>query len=128
MQLPRALARFNRHVTNPIQRLWAGWLPGFGIVEHVGRRSGRAYRTPLNIFRTPGGFVVLLNYGPDTDWIRNLTAADGGGLVYRRRHYRLSGPRIVVGDAGRALLPPPIRLVSRVGHVQNVLRLDATPA
>jgi deazaflavin-dependent oxidoreductase (nitroreductase family) len=125
MQLPRALARFNRHVTNPIQRMWAGRLPGFGIIEHVGRRSGRAYRTPLNVFRTPGGFVVLLNYGPDTDWIRNLTAADGGGLVHRRKHYTLSGPRIVTGDSGRALLPPPIRLVSRVAHVENVLRLDA---
>jgi deazaflavin-dependent oxidoreductase (nitroreductase family) len=125
MQLPRALARFNRYVTNPIQRMWAGRLPGFGIIEHVGRRSGRAYRTPLNVFRTSGGFVVLLNYGPDTDWIRNLTAADGGGLVYRRKHYTLSAPRIVTGDSGRALLPPPIRAVSRVAHVENVLCLDA---
>jgi hypothetical protein len=37
MQLPQWLARFNRHVTNPIQRLWAGWAPTFGILEHVGR-------------------------------------------------------------------------------------------
>lgn len=29
MQLPQGLARFNRHVTNPIQRMWAGWLPPF---------------------------------------------------------------------------------------------------
>ena len=26
MQLPQWLARFNRHVTNPVQRLWAGWV------------------------------------------------------------------------------------------------------
>jgi deazaflavin-dependent oxidoreductase (nitroreductase family) len=126
MQLPRALARFNRYVTNPIQRLWAGRLPGFGIIEHVGRRSGRAYRTPLNVFRTAGGFVVLLNYGTDTDWVRNLSAAGGGGLVYRRGQYVLTQPRIVTGDAGRVLLPPPIRLVSRVARVHNVLRVDAT--
>ena len=29
MQLPQGLARFNRHVTNPIQRIWAGWAPPF---------------------------------------------------------------------------------------------------
>src|SRR5690625_3517950 len=34
MQLPQWLARFNRYVTNPIQRLWAGWAPTFGILEH----------------------------------------------------------------------------------------------
>ena len=40
MQLPQWLARFNRHVTNPIQRMWAGWAPTMGILTHVGRRSG----------------------------------------------------------------------------------------
>ena len=63
MQLPQWLARFNRHVTNPVQRLWAGWLPGFGILEHVGRKSGKAYRTPLNVFPTDDGVAVLLSYG-----------------------------------------------------------------
>ena len=52
MQLPQWLARFNRHVTNPIQRIWAGWAPTMGILEHVGRRSGNAYRTPLTVFST----------------------------------------------------------------------------
>ena len=41
MQFPQRLARFNRHVTNPVQRLWAGWAPSYGIIEHVGRRWGR---------------------------------------------------------------------------------------
>ena len=41
MQLPQWLARFNRHVTNPVQRLWAGFAPGMGILEHVGRKSGK---------------------------------------------------------------------------------------
>ena len=61
MQLPQWLARFNRHVTNPIQRLWAGWAPGMGILEHVGRKSGKPYRTPLNVFPTDDGVAVLLH-------------------------------------------------------------------
>jgi hypothetical protein len=51
MQLPQWLARFNRHITNPIQRIWAGYAPTF---------------------------VILLSYGPDRDWLKNITAAGGG--------------------------------------------------
>ena len=75
MQLPQWLARFNRHVTNPIQRMWAGWAPTMGILEHVGRRSGKPYRTPLTVFTTDDGVAILLTYGPDRDWLKNITAA-----------------------------------------------------
>jgi deazaflavin-dependent oxidoreductase (nitroreductase family) len=88
MQLPQWLARFNRHVTNPIQRLWAGWAPTMGILEHVGRRSGNAYRTPLNVFSTDEGVAVLLTYGPNRDWLKNLTAAGEG----RMRRYGKRSP------------------------------------
>src|SRR3954452_3417920 len=47
----------------------------FALVRHVGRRSGRAYATPLVVARVAGGFVVELTYGPDVDWYRNITAA-----------------------------------------------------
>lgn len=83
MRLPEGLARFNRHVTNPVQRLWAGRLPGFAIIEHTGRRSGRSYRTPVNAFPVEGGFALLLTYGPDRDWLKNLRAAGSGQIEYR---------------------------------------------
>jgi deazaflavin-dependent oxidoreductase (nitroreductase family) len=75
VQLPQWLARFNRHVTNPIQRIWAGWAPGMGILEHAGRKSGKQYRTPLNVFPTEDGVVIVLTYGPDRDWLKNISAA-----------------------------------------------------
>ena len=47
----------------------AGWAPTFAIIEHVGRRSGKPYRTPVNAFNTEvdgkPGVAVLLSYGPD---------------------------------------------------------------
>ncbi|MEO6794534.1 MAG: nitroreductase family deazaflavin-dependent oxidoreductase [Mycobacterium sp.] len=95
MQLPQWLARFNRHVTNPIQRLWAGWLPTFGILEHVGRRSGKPYRTPLSVFSTDNGVAILLTYGPDRDWLKNITAAGGGKLRRYGRTFTVSEPRVV---------------------------------
>jgi deazaflavin-dependent oxidoreductase (nitroreductase family) len=99
MQLPQRLARFNRHVTNPVQRLWAGRLPPFGILEHVGRRSGRTYRTPLNVFPADidgqPGVAILLTYGPDRDWLKNLHAAGGGQLQRNGKTFNVSQPQTV---------------------------------
>lgn len=95
MQLPQWLARVNRHVTNPVQRLWAGWLPGMAILEHVGRKSGKQYRTPLNVFPTDDGVAVLLTYGPDRDWLKNITAADHARMKRMGRMIVLSDPRVV---------------------------------
>ena len=94
MQLPQWLARANRRITNPVQRMWAGWAPSFGILEHVGRRSGKQYRTPLTVFNTDEGVAIMLTYGPDRDWLKNLTAA---GSATMRRHGKtitVSEPRV----------------------------------
>ncbi|KUI44205.1 peptidase [Mycobacterium sp. IS-1590] len=95
MQLPQWLARFNRRVTNPIQRLWAGWAPSMGILEHTGRKSGRPYRTPLTVFPTRDGVAILLTYGPDRDWLKNITAAGGGRMRRYGRTFGVRDPRVV---------------------------------
>jgi deazaflavin-dependent oxidoreductase (nitroreductase family) len=95
MQLPQWLARFNRYVTNPIQRMWAGWAPGMGILEHVGRKSGKQYRTPLNVFPTEDGVVIVLTYGPNRDWLKNITATGGAHMKTRGKTIRLVDPVVV---------------------------------
>ncbi|MGV0644496.1 nitroreductase family deazaflavin-dependent oxidoreductase [Mycolicibacterium sp. XJ879] len=95
MQLPQWLARFNRHVTNPIQKLWAGWAPTFGILEHVGRKSGRTYRTPLTVFSTEDGVAILLTYGPDRDWLKNVTAAGRARIKRYGRTFEVRDPQVM---------------------------------
>jgi deazaflavin-dependent oxidoreductase (nitroreductase family) len=99
MELPQRLARFNRHVTNPIQRTWAGWAPTFAIIEHVGRRSGKVYRTPVTVFsaKVDGkpGMAVLLTYGPDRDWLKNLKAAGGGQMRHYGKTFGIADPQVV---------------------------------
>jgi deazaflavin-dependent oxidoreductase (nitroreductase family) len=99
MQLPQCLARFNRHVTNPVQRLWAGFITTMGILEHAGRRSGRPYRTPLTVFSTDEGVAILLTYGPDRDWLKNITAAGGGRLKRYGRTFSVTDPRVTTKAA-----------------------------
>lgn len=95
MQIPQWVARFNRYVTNPIQRIWAGYVPAFAILEHVGRKSGKTFRTPLNVFNTADGVAILLTYGPDRDWLKNLKAADGGRIKHYGRTFAVTDPRVV---------------------------------
>ena len=95
MQAPQWLARFNRRVTNPVQRLWAGWAPAMGIIEHVGRRSGKPYRTPLIVFGTDDGVAVLLTYGRHVDWLKNIVATDGASMRRHGRTIALTAPTVV---------------------------------
>jgi deazaflavin-dependent oxidoreductase (nitroreductase family) len=99
MQLPQRLARFNRLVTNPIQRMWAGWAPSFGILEHVGRKSGKPYRTPLTVFNAEvdgkPGVAILLTYGPDRDWLKNLNAAGSARMQRHGKTFGVADPQTV---------------------------------
>jgi deazaflavin-dependent oxidoreductase (nitroreductase family) len=125
MVLPKRLARFNRVVTNRVTGPLAGWLPGFGVIIHRGRRSGREYRTPINIFRTSDGYVAALTYGV-TDWARNVLAAGGCELEIRGRRASLTSPRLV-HDPTRRDMPPIVRqLVGTIG-VTDFIYLRTAP-
>jgi deazaflavin-dependent oxidoreductase (nitroreductase family) len=73
-----------------------------GILEHVGRRSGRAYRTPLTVFSTDDGVAILLTYGPDRDWLKNLTATGVGQLRRHGRTHTVCDPKVVTRDEAAA--------------------------
>jgi len=91
----RWLAKFNILVTNRITGVFAGWLPGFGILTHVGRKSGKIYRTPINVFRTADGFIIALTYSSQSEWVKNVLASGSCELKTVGRKYRLSDPNVV---------------------------------
>jgi deazaflavin-dependent oxidoreductase (nitroreductase family) len=127
MPLPRGLARFNRKVTNPLAELLVERVPGWGIVVHRGRRSGRSYRTPVAVFKRPGGVVLALTYGPGAEWVQNVLAAGEAVLERGERHIRLVNPR-VVQDPARRLVPPVVRVFLRLLGADTFLLLDNPPA
>lgn len=115
MVLPKELARFNRVVTNRVLGTVAGKVPGFGHVHHKGRRSGRSYRTPVNVFRTDDSYVIPLTYGRDTDWLKNVLAAGGCELETNGQRLQLTDPRIVHDEAREAVPPIVAQLLGLVG-------------
>ena len=119
--LGRRIARFNNRVTNRVMRPLASRLPGFGIVVHTGRRSGRVYRTPVNGFAADGGYVFALTYGAEADWVRNVLAAGGCELITRGRRLRLTAPERF-HDESRLPVPAPVRPMLRLLGVADFLR------
>jgi deazaflavin-dependent oxidoreductase (nitroreductase family) len=118
----RWLAKINIAFTNRITGLFAGWLPGFGILTHVGRKSGGVYRTPINVFRAPNGFVIALTYSTQSEWVKNVLAAGGCELKTRGKKYQLSSPK-VVRDPTRRRFPFPVRTVLRVVGADEYIEL-----
>ena len=114
MRVPRAVAQFNRRVTNPVARSLTPWLPCLGTLEHVGRKSGRHYRTPLLVFKTRDGFVILIGYGPETDWLKNVLAGGPTVLHKRGKALALASPRIVSKADAAPLVTPAPRLFYRL--------------
>src|SRR5512144_784708 len=80
MHLPHFMRSVNRVLTNPLMMTFAGVVPPLAIVHHVGRKSGKHYRTPVVAFPTETGMVIPMTYGRDVDWARNLVAAGGGEI------------------------------------------------
>ena len=126
MPLPKGLARFNLVVTNRVVGPFASRLPGFAIVTHVGRRSGREYSNPVNLFRHEDRYVIALTYGADSQWVRNVLAAGEAHVVTRGERLRLLEPE-VVHDPGAALVPGPVRPILRATRVTDFMVLRRAP-
>jgi deazaflavin-dependent oxidoreductase (nitroreductase family) len=119
----RWLAKINIAFTNRITGLFAGWLPGFGILTHVGRKSGKVYRTPINVFRVSNGFIIALTYSSQSEWVKNVLAAGGCDLKTRGKKYQLSAPN-VLRDPSRQRFPVPVRIVLRIVGADEYLELS----
>lgn len=124
MPIPRAVARFNRYVTNPVVGLFAGWAPGFCILHHVGRLSGRTYSIPVNLAEDGDSFVFALTYGANSDWVANVMVAGGCTIRHRRTEIPLTDPRFLSPDEGIRYFSGPARLMLGAANVTEFLRLD----
>ena len=121
----RWVAAFNLAVTNRITSRFAARLPGFGILTHVGRKSGKLYRTPVNVFREPDGFLVALTYGRECEWVRNVLAAGSCQLETRRVLFQLSAPTIV-HDPTRRRFPHVVRMILGIIGANDFMQLSTS--
>lgn len=113
-----AMAREDQH---RIHEPFAGGLRDFGILTHVGRKSGKVYRTPVNVFRASNGFII---YSSHCEWVKNVLAAGGCELRTRGKKYHLSAPK-VVRDPTRRRLAVPVRMILRIVGADECIEIAA---
>ena len=113
--------RYLNRLTRPLARR----LPGFAILTHHGRKSGRVYTTPVNVFRRGGDYVFLLTYGSDVQWVKNVLAVGSCSIETRGRVVELVDPELVT-DPDLEPAPPPVRFIEqRLAGVTQYLRMRA---
>lgn len=119
-----AIRRFNRDVTNPRQLQRAGQ-PGAraSVIQHVGRTSGTAYRTPVVAVSTADGFVFALPYGPTADWVRNVLAAESATIEHEGQHIQAQQPELLSGEQAAGYFPSGGQWMHRIYGVEDALLL-----
>jgi hypothetical protein len=121
----RSLMRaFNKHVLNPLA-LWivAHRRTYYGVLHHIGRRSGKRFATPVVAKLTAQGVIIPLPYGAETDWCRNVLAAGGCTLTLNGEDYGLNSPEVVPASVAEPLVPSKNAMIWRRVGIQSYLSL-----
>lgn len=123
MPVPLRVTPYVKRFANPVMTHLTGhgWL---AELEHVGRSSGEAHRTPVLAFREGDVVTIALTYGPGVQWLKNLRATGRARMHRRRTMLQLGTPRMLGPDEGLPRMPQPIRFVfARTGFVQDFVEL-----
>jgi hypothetical protein len=116
-----------KHVLNPrVLHDATSGETAWGVVHHVGRRSGASYATPIDAQRIPDGVVIPVVYGDGADWCRNVLAAGRCTLTLNGQELVLIEPQFVLIDEVLAQLAPDRACFWHSIGIEHCLRLKAT--
>jgi deazaflavin-dependent oxidoreductase (nitroreductase family) len=121
----RRAVRYVARFVNPIVLLIAGrrWMPVVGILRHQGRRSGRAYATPIGMRPLGDSFVIPRTFSDNAAWYLNIKAAGGASVKYLGRTYELVDPEVVDYATAKPAFPRYELLQFRLIGINEYLRL-----
>lgn len=124
MPMPRWWGQVNKRVFNP-RELDRGVRP---VLTHVGRTSGKLYRTPLDAHPVEDGYLFILVYGSGSDWVRNVLTAGRAVLTVDGEEVELTAPRLVGEEEAWAALPATVKRPPRFLRIEEYLRMDRCDA
>ena len=124
------LTWYHKHVTNPVWvRFFAGRSANSALLHHVGRKSGKAFVTPLTAHKSEDTIIIPMPYGTETDWLRNLQAAGQGVVELDNCSYSVDEPAVVPVDEVIPLVSPMVARIVQLYETEKALRLHvAGPA
>jgi deazaflavin-dependent oxidoreductase (nitroreductase family) len=117
--------RLNRSVSNPrVMRTAGSGQSQTAVIEHTGRTTGRAYRTPVDTIPTQTGLLIALPYGTRADWVRNVLAAGSATVVKNGERVAVDRPAVVATARVANLIPDKTLRTLRLFGVTDCLRLE----
>ncbi|ORB68029.1 nitroreductase family deazaflavin-dependent oxidoreductase [Mycolicibacterium tusciae] len=117
--------RMNRSLTNPrVMRTAGNAGTQTSVIEHVGRRSGKTYETPVDIIETTSRLLIALPYGARTDWLRNVLAAGSATVVSGGERMPVERPAVVATADVEELIPVRTLRTLRLFGVSQCLSLE----
>jgi len=92
---PTGLWRSALHIPVHLYNWKLGFLLGsrFILIDHTGRKSGKAYQTPVEVVthdRDSGEYIVCSGTGPKADWYQNLVACPASAVQVKNRSWEPS--------------------------------------
>lgn len=120
MPLPKWLAQINKRVFNRME-LKRGVRP---VLIHVGRSSGKTFYTPLDAHQIEGGYLFIMNYGRESDWVKNILASGSASLRVDGREVALESPRVITKEEALPLLPTTSKWPPDSMNVTESLQMD----
>jgi deazaflavin-dependent oxidoreductase (nitroreductase family) len=94
------------------------------VIEHVGRKSGKTYETPVDIIETTTRMLIALPYGVRTDWLRNVLDAGNATVVTRGERIPVGRPAVVATADVAELIPTRTLRTLRLFGVSQCLSLE----
>ena len=129
----RAVMRPMTKKLNPVIGKFAGGKHFHMAAEmkHLGRRSGKAYVTPVSARLLGDMALVPLTFGNESDWVRNVRAAAGCALRIGGADYIATKPELLNRSEAKPLtrsaFGPSQRVMFRVLGIKQFMRLQISP-
>jgi deazaflavin-dependent oxidoreductase (nitroreductase family) len=123
MLMPVWLERAQIKYFNPLVRPFAKWLPGFAVIKHRGRTSGKEFETIVTAYRKDDLLAIGLMHGK-TNWVKNVLAAGAADIRVGRHDLHLVNPRVLPAGTTDPGLP---KMAARLAPRQGTFVADVAP-
>jgi deazaflavin-dependent oxidoreductase (nitroreductase family) len=120
MPMPRWWGHINKRLFNPRAIAGGRW----PVLTHIGRASGATYRTPLDAHPVDGGYLFVLVYGANSDWVQNVLAAGHARLRVGGRQVELTAPCLIGEEEALRTLPDDVRRPPKLLRITEFLRME----
>jgi deazaflavin-dependent oxidoreductase (nitroreductase family) len=112
MLFPVRLEQLQIKYINPVLRPLSKRMPGFAVIKHRGRTTGKEYETIVTAYRKGTVLAIGLMHGK-TNWVKNVLAAGEANIHVARKDLHLTNPRVLPAGTVDATLPRMAQLLAK---------------